>query len=47
MVYNKFKFSVKNSKMDEGFRYNAHQHGNSFHRYSSGSFDHNAHVQGN
>ena len=47
MVYNKMKFSIKHSKMDERFCYNAHQHGNSFHQYSSGSFDHNAHVQAN
>ena len=47
MVCNKIKLSVKHSKMDERFCYNAHQHGNSFHQYSSGSSDHNAHVQGN
>ena len=34
MVYNKIKFSVKHSKIDERFCYNAHQHGNSFHQYS-------------
>ena len=45
MVCNKIKLSVKHSKMDERFCYNAHQH--SFHQYSSGSSVHNAHVQGN
>ena len=46
MVCNKIKLSVKHSKMDERFCYNAHQHDNSFHQYSSGSSDHNAHVHG-
>ena len=47
MVFNKIKLSVKHSKKNERFCYNAHQHGNSFHQYNSGSSDHNAHVQGN
>ena len=33
--------------MDERFCYNVCQRGYSFHQYSSGSLDHNAHVQGN